>query len=90
MALSQTFAQTIPFLEREITGRVYYLICAALFTTGGMICGYFIWKRGHMQMLDAEIEIKLTASELKALREDIELEEKELIEKTTAPETEVS
>jgi len=27
---------------------------------------------------------------LKALREDIELEEKELIEKTTAPETEVS
>jgi hypothetical protein len=87
MLPSQSFAQTVPFLEVEVTGWVYYVICAILFTIAGMICGYFIWKRGHMQMLDAEIEVKLTASELTALREDTQLEEKELIEKRESPET---
>lgn len=59
-------------------GWLYYVICALVFTVAGLICGYFIWRRGHMQTLDAEMEIQLAENELKGLRTDLEWEEKEL------------
>ncbi|MEX2577945.1 MAG: hypothetical protein WD342_02715 [Verrucomicrobiales bacterium] len=59
-------------------GWLYYVICALVFTVAGLICGYFIWRRGHMQTLDAEMEIQLAENELKGLRTDLEREEKEL------------
>lgn len=54
----------------------YYGICALVFALCGLVCGYFIWRKGNMQMLDAELEVKRTAAELQALQEDLSEEDR--------------
>lgn len=56
----------------------YYVICAVIFTLAGLITGYFIWRKGTMQMHDAEAEIQRTGEELKRLTEDLKIEESAL------------
>lgn len=56
----------------------YYVICAVVFTLAGLITGYFIWRKGTMQMHDAEAEIQRTGEELKRLTEDLKIEESAL------------
>lgn len=63
------------FSGLNLSGPVYYLVCAVLFTLAGLICGYFIWRKGQMQMQDAEDEVKRTKGELEKLREDLKVEE---------------
>ena len=58
------------------TGWTYLAICAAFFCLCGLGCGYFIWRKGNMQMQDAELEVNKTAEELQALQEDLSEEEK--------------
>lgn len=60
----------------EDVGWVYYLVCAAFFALCGLACGYFIWRKGNMQMHDAELEVRRTTEELQALQEDLREEEK--------------
>ena len=70
---------TIPGLDRiGDLGVWYYVICAVVFTVSGLIVGYFIWRKGHMQTLDAESEIRRTADELSRLREDLQVEKEGL------------
>lgn len=57
---------------------LYYTFCALVFVIAGIVCGYFIWRKGFMQTLDAETEIEKTKRELESLREDVEREESEL------------
>ncbi|MEQ1843126.1 MAG: hypothetical protein ABL994_22210 [Verrucomicrobiales bacterium] len=64
------------FPAGEFSGAAYYLSCALLFTICGMIVGYFIWRKGHMQTLDAESEIRRTEHELNLLRDDLSSEER--------------
>ncbi len=58
----------------------YYVFCAAFFVICGLISGYFIWRKGHMQTLDAESEIHRTAVELEKLSREIKKEETLLAE----------
>jgi|GEM_PF-2305165 len=53
----------------------YYAVCAILFTLAGLVTGYFIWRKGSMQMHDAEAEIRRTSEEWKRLDEDLKVEE---------------
>lgn len=55
---------------------VYYVVCALFFVLCGLACGYFIWRKGNMQMQDAELEVKRTAEELQALQDDLREEER--------------
>lgn len=59
----------------QLSGPVYYAVCAVLFTLAGLISGYFIWRKGHMQMQDAEDEVRKTRDELEKLRDDMKVEE---------------
>ncbi|MDB2496423.1 hypothetical protein N9X25_04675 [Verrucomicrobiales bacterium] len=43
----------------------------------GLICGYFIWKKAHMETQDAEMEITKAEQDLQGLKETVELEERE-------------
>lgn len=67
-----------PFSELSLPlgeyGWLYYAVCAILFTLAGLICGYFIWRKGNMQTVDAEMEIQLNESELKNSTSDFENE----------------
>lgn len=56
----------------------YYVVCAVVFTFAGLITGYFIWRKGSMQMQDVEAEIQRTSGELKRLSEDLKIEESAL------------
>ncbi len=53
----------------------YYGACAIVFTLAGLVTGYFIWRKGSMQMHDAEAEIRRTGEEWKRLNEDLKIEE---------------
>jgi len=70
-------AALLPFGEG---GWLYYVLCALFFTICGIACGYFIWRKGHMQMLDAESEVTRAAGELEDLRSDLGREEEILRE----------
>lgn len=59
-------------------GLIYFAFCGICFVLCGLACGYFIWRKGHMQMLDAELEVKRTKEELEAVGGDLQLEEREL------------
>ena len=59
-------------------GWLYYAFCAIVFITLGIICGHLIWKKGHMQTQDAEMEIAKAEQDLQSLLESVELEEREL------------
>ena len=59
-------------------GWLYYAVCAGVFALTGFIAGYFIWRKGNMQTLDAEMEIQLNESELKNLSSDLEKDGKKL------------
>jgi len=66
----------IPGLDRlDDLGVWYHVICAVVFTIAGLIVGYFIWRKGNMQTLDAESEIRRTADELARLQQDLQVEE---------------
>ncbi len=81
--LSESFP--LPGFEGiSIDWRWYYAASAFLFLLLGLVLGYFIWKKGHMQMLDAEAEVRRTREELARLKEDLKAEENELGEETTA------
>lgn len=70
------FGFAIPGIEAD---RIwYYVVCAVAFTFAGLITGYFIWRKGSMQMQDAEAEIQRTSGELKRLSEDLKIEESAL------------
>ncbi len=56
----------------------YYVVSALAFALAGLICGYFIWRKGHMQTFDAEAEVRRAAEDLERLKEDLEAEEKAL------------
>jgi hypothetical protein len=74
-------SESIPlpgFEGLAVDGRWYYAACGFLFLLLGLILGYFIWKKGHMQMLDAEAEVRRTREELARLTEDLKAEENEL------------
>lgn len=73
LALSAQDWETL--LPEDSSGWVYYVLCALFFLIIGMATGFFIWRKGHMQMLDAEAEVKRTSEELETLREDIAAEE---------------
>jgi hypothetical protein len=68
----------------SVDGRWYYVGCAALFLFLGFVLGYFIWKKGHMQMLEAEAEVRRTREALARLTEDLKAEESELGDASTA------
>lgn len=59
-------------------GWLYYAVCAVAFLLSGIVLGYFIWRKGHMQTMDAEMEIQLNESELKSHIQDFEKEVKNL------------
>ena len=68
-------------LEKAVEGQeglIYFAFCGICFVLCGLACGYFIWRKGHMQMLDAELEVKRTKEELEAVGGDLQLEEREL------------
>ncbi len=52
----------------------YYLICALGFALAGLVVGYFIWRRGHHQTLDAESEVHRASANLETLRKEMERE----------------
>ncbi|MDF1823661.1 MAG: hypothetical protein P1U68_03405 [Verrucomicrobiales bacterium] len=66
----------IAFPKSEAAGLAYYAICALFFMFCGLACGYFIWRKGHMQTQDAEMEVKRTEAGLQALCLDLSEEEK--------------
>jgi len=68
----------ISFLDGELTGWPYLAICALFFMTLGLVTGYFIWRKGQLQTIDAEAEIRKTGDDLVLLREDLQLEILEL------------
>ncbi len=76
MILSLVFTPRQALIDGEAGGVAYFVICALFFTACGLVCGYFIWRKGHMQTQDAELEIKRTEEELQALRLDLSEEEK--------------
>lgn len=73
-----SFTQTLFFglVDGAGSGWAYYAICALFFTLCGLGCGFFVWRKGHMQTQDAEMEVKRTEAELEALRLDLSEEEK--------------
>lgn len=78
-------AESVPLGGLEgasLDGPWYYAACAALFLLFGLVLGSFIWKKGRMQMLDAEAEVRRTREELARLKEDLKAEQKELGEET--------
>lgn len=56
----------------------YYAGCGFAFFTIGFATGYFIWRRGHMQLIDAENEVKNAADQLNRLQDDLKLEKSNL------------
>ena len=62
----------------DISGWPYYALCGLFFISCGLAAGYFIWRKGHLQTLDVESEVRETGKELIKLREDLEIEEEEL------------
>ena len=66
------------FPDGELSGWPYLAICAFVFLTLGVVTGYFIWRKGNLQTLDAEAEIRKTGEDLASLREDLQLEILEL------------
>lgn len=59
----------------DAEGWLYYGLCAVFFLLCGLVTGFFVWRKGHMQTLDAEAEVERTAEELTRLRGDFESEE---------------
>lgn len=57
---------------------IYYVICAVFFTLCGLASGYFVWRKGNMQMHDAELEVARTNQDLHNLQSDLREEEKGL------------
>ena len=68
----------MPLLEGELSGWPHLIACAAIFVTLGIVTGYFIWRKGQLQTIDVETEIRKTGDDLAARREDLELENLEL------------
>lgn len=67
--------ELLPQTEEEW---LYLVACAAFFTICGLACGYFVWRKGHMQTLDAEMEVMRTENDLRTLREDLGEEERQV------------
>jgi hypothetical protein len=69
----------------ELSGWPYLAVCAVFFLTLGVVTGYFIWRKGNLQTIDAEAEIRKTGEDLAHLREDLRLEILELGPEREAP-----
>lgn len=54
---------------------IYYLVCVVVFLLMGLLCGYLVWRKGHLQTLDAESEVARASRDLRKLREDLRIEE---------------
>ena len=65
-------------LPEAANGWIYYSACALFFLLCGLCCGYFVWRKGHMQTIEAEMEVSRTEDELKSLQEEMRLEEQEV------------
>lgn len=76
-----------PLPDGGLDGWPYLAVCAAFFLTLGIVTGYFIWRKGHLQTIDAEAEIRKTGEDLAHLREDLQLE---ILELGSHPEKESS
>tara|TARA_R110002096_G_scaffold45372_33_gene121965 strand:- start:1523 stop:1792 length:270 start_codon:yes stop_codon:yes gene_type:complete len=76
--LAQQMESWMEIIRQEQDPWVYYALSGLFFVLCGLACGYFIWRKGHMQMLDAELEVQRTSTELESLRDDLDLEENEL------------
>lgn len=62
----------------EGTEWIYYAASGLFFLISGVVCGYFIWRKGYLQTLDAELEVRRTEDELQNLRHDLSLEDEEI------------
>lgn len=56
----------------------YYGGSAFVFIVLGLVTGYFVWRRAHMQSLDAEGEVRRSNDQLSRLQEDVKKEEENL------------
>lgn len=68
----------LSYFRGDVSGWTYYLLCGLFFISCGLVTGYFIWRKGYMQTLDSESEVRATGIELQKLREDLKMEELEL------------
>lgn len=69
----------IPSLGEGRSGALLYLALSAFgFALLGFVVGYFIWRKGDVQTLDAEIEVHRSAVDLDSLREELQREKAEL------------
>lgn len=66
------------FPDGDLSGWTYLAVCALFFLALGMVTGYFIWRKGQLQSIDAEVEVRKTGEDLANLREDLQLEILEL------------
>lgn len=75
--LSQSSSEWVDELMTEQSWAYYSLTCL-FFVLSGLAVGYFIWRKGHMQTQDVELEVQLTRKELDAMESDLRLEKKVL------------
>ena len=68
----------LTYFGTDFSGWPYYLLSGLFFISCGLVTGYIIWRKGHMQTLDVESEVRDTTIELIKLRKDLMLEEEEL------------
>jgi len=78
MLAELSLPDSLSFPDKDLSGWPYLAVCAVFFMTLGIVTGYFIWRKGHLQTIDAEAEIRKTGEDLAHLREDLQLEILEL------------
>ena len=80
-----SLAGDLPFLDGDLGAWLYLAISAVLFMALGIVTGNFIWRRGHLQTIDAATEIRKTSEDLTHMREDLRLETLEIGSKREEP-----
>lgn len=69
----QDFArELVERLEATGHGIEYFAGGAILFVFCGFACGYFLWRRGSMQIHDLKAENRIAATALEELRSGVE------------------
>lgn len=78
----------LPPMDTFLQGGVgYYVAAMVIFLVLGLITGSMIWRKGHMQTHDAELEVARTAETLERLRKDLDLENLAIQEGKAADQT---
>ena len=85
MLAELSLAGYLPFLDGDLGAWLYLAISAVLFMALGIVTGNFIWRRGHLQTIDAATEIRKTSEDLAHMREDLRLETLEIGSKREEP-----